>query len=209
MTYYSQIGQDKYFIEEIVKFKRYGRFLDVGANDGITESNTYCLEKEYGWSGICVEANEELAKICASNRPGSVVSCSVVWSEETNIDFSQPQNGNNLLSRIDNLPWNTGYFSGDFIDPIISKRTTTTLKNILGNNKQRFDYFSLDIEGAELEALKGIDWNNTEFGFITVEYGNRDHYQNLISSFLYNVGYKIHRINQWDIEFVPNEKSQI
>lgn len=201
MKYYSQIGQDKYFIEEIVKFKKNGRFLDIGANDGVTESNTYCLEKEYEWRGICIEANEDLAKICACNRPLSVVSCSVVWSSETTLDFAQPKN--NLLSRINNLTWNNEYFSEDFIDATIHKRTTTTIKNILGDSKQKFDYFSLDIEGAELEALKGIDWNNTEFDFMTIEYGNRNHYGNLIASFLNSVGYKIHRVNQWDMEFIP------
>lgn len=205
MTYYSQINQDKYFIEEIIKFKKNGKFLDIGANDGITESNTYCLEKEYGWSGLCIEANHELAKLCSINRPASTVSCSVVWSDEKYIDFIEPMNGNNLLSRIDNIPWNDNYFTNEFIDKKISKRKTTTIKNILGSSKHHyFDYFSLDIEGAELEALKGIDWSNTKFGFITVEYGNREHYQNLISHFLHCVGYTLHRVNKWDIEFVPS-----
>jgi FkbM family methyltransferase len=203
MTYYSQIGQDKYYIENIVKYKKNGRFLDIGANDGITESNTYCLEKEYNWSGICVEGSEELAKICSRNRPQSVVSCSLVWSGEEEVNFVEPKNGKNLLSRIDNIVWNKEYFVNDFIDPITSKRTTTTIKNILGDGYHYFDYFSLDVEGAELEALKGIDWNNTKFGFITIEYGNREHYKNLVISFLQKVSYRIHRINKWDIEFCP------
>jgi hypothetical protein len=52
--YYSQIGQDKYFIENISNKKREGFFLDIGAHDGILESNTAALELDYGWSGICV-----------------------------------------------------------------------------------------------------------------------------------------------------------
>lgn len=201
MEYYSQIEQDKYYIENIIKFKRHGKFLDVGANDGITESNTYCLEKDFGWSGICIEGNQELAKICSYNRPNSIVSCSLVWSSEEYVNFVEPKNGKNLLSRIDNIAWNKGYFVDDFVDPITSKRKTTTIKNILGAGDHYFDYFSLDVEGAELEALKGIDWNTTRFGFMTIEYGNRQHYKNFIISFLQKVGYKIHRINKWDIEF--------
>lgn len=209
MTYYSQIGQDKYFIENIAKYKRNGTFLDIGANDGITESNTICLEKEYGWSGICIEANETLAKICASNRSSSVVLCSVVWSSETIVDFTEPKNGKNLLSRIDNIGWNNNYFVEDFKEAFISKRKTTTIKNILGNNNQYFDYLSLDIEGAELEALKGIDWNTTQFGFMTIEYGNREDYKHLIIKFLKDHGYSLHRLNEWDIEFINNEKRKI
>lgn len=209
MIYYSQIGQDKYFIENIAKYKRGGRFLDVGANDGITESNTACLEKEYGWSGICIEANENLAKICASNRPSSLVLCSVVWGSQTTVDFAEPKNGNNLLSRIDNIPWNHEYFKAEFRDNIKSKRETTTLKNILGDDNQYFDYFSLDIEGAELEALNGINWETTKFGFMTIEYGNRHDYKYLIIKFLKERGYSLHRINAWDIEFINNEKRTI
>lgn len=203
MTYYSQIGQDAYYIENIIKHKKHGKFLDVGANDGITESNTYALEKHYEWSGVCVEANEELCKMCRINRPSSAVYCSVVWSCEEEVVFSCPKNGNNLLSRIDNIVWNKEYFASEFIDATASKRQATTINKILGDDENYFDYFSLDVEGAELDVLKGINWSNTSFGFITVEYGNREHYQNLICYFLNNVGYKIHRINKWDIEFTP------
>ena len=203
MRYYSQIEQDKYYIENVVNYKRGKKFLDVGANDGITESNTYCLEKDYGWTGVCVEANEELAKKCACNRPLSVVSCSVVWSCEQEINFVQPRSGNNLLSRIDNIHWNNQYFENEFINPISSKRNTETIQNILGCGDHHFDYFSLDIEGAELEALKGINWLKTSFGFITVEFGNRQDYLSEIKKFLYDKNYDMVRINKWDAEFMP------
>jgi hypothetical protein len=51
---YSQIGQD---LEVLRKYKnKYnGYFVDIGASDGIIYSNTYLLEKRYGWKGICVE----------------------------------------------------------------------------------------------------------------------------------------------------------
>jgi FkbM family methyltransferase len=203
MKYYSQIEQDKYYIENIIKHKTNGKFLDVGANDGITESNTYCLEKDFGWSGICVEANETLAKICETNRPSSNIFCSLVWSCETVVDFVQPQNGNNLLSRIDNIVWNKQYFTNEFINPIKFQRKTTTLKNILGGKNHHFDYFSLDVEGAELEALKGIDWSQTSFDFMSIEFGNRDDYLSEITKFLHDKGYERHRINKWDAEFMP------
>lgn len=204
MKYYSQIGQDQYFIENISQHKRGGKFLDIGANDGITESNTYVLETQFDWSGICVEANANLCKLCASNRPKSTVLCEVVWSNISTIEFTEPRNGNNLLSRINNLEWNDRYFANEFIDPVITHRKTTTIKNILEqNNIYYFDYFSLDIEGAELDALKGIDWTNTFFGFVTVEFGNREDYKRAIINFMRDKGYSLHRINRWDVEFKP------
>ena len=206
MKYYSQINQDEYYINNIISHKKYGRFLDIGAGVGILESNTYCLEKYFGWSGICVEAQEEISQICAINRPLSTCLCSVIWGSEIEVDFTIPRNGNILLSRINNIKWNKEYFSNDFIDPLIIKRKTNTIKNILGKNNYYFDYFSLDIEGAELEALQGICWDNTEFGFITIEYGNREDYKNSIISFLNSHNYSLHRTNRWDIEFINNKK---
>ena len=73
MTYYSQIEQDKYYIENISKGKRNGIFLDIGANDGLFGSNTATLELEYGWSGLCIEANPTLIQSLQTNRPSSTV----------------------------------------------------------------------------------------------------------------------------------------
>ena len=56
MHYSSHIGQDAW-VAECLQFKRDGFFLDFGAFDGETISNTYALEKELGWRGICVEPN--------------------------------------------------------------------------------------------------------------------------------------------------------
>jgi hypothetical protein len=52
--YYSQIRQDRY-IDFFFSKKRNGVFVDIGANDGVTLSNTYFLEKERHWTGICIE----------------------------------------------------------------------------------------------------------------------------------------------------------
>ena len=45
--YKSQYGQDKYIIENVFKGMNHGCFIDLGAHDGITFSNTYVLEKKY------------------------------------------------------------------------------------------------------------------------------------------------------------------
>jgi len=50
----SQYGEEFHILDH---FKgRKGRFLDIGAYDGLTYSNTRCLMEE-GWSGVCVEPN--------------------------------------------------------------------------------------------------------------------------------------------------------
>lgn len=55
MEYYSQVGQDRWVINYFGENYK-GFFIDIGAYDGISISNTYALEK-LGWKGICVDAN--------------------------------------------------------------------------------------------------------------------------------------------------------
>lgn len=68
MTYYSQIGQDKYVNEKIFRGVEKGFFVDIGAHDGITFNNSYFFEKYKNWNGICVEPLPEVYELLIKNR---------------------------------------------------------------------------------------------------------------------------------------------
>jgi hypothetical protein len=55
----SDRGQDAWVINEVFGKKTGGFFLELGAFDGFSDSNTYVLEKRYQWGGICIEPNPE------------------------------------------------------------------------------------------------------------------------------------------------------
>jgi len=59
MKYYSQIQQDKYFIENFMEKSDSNYFVDVGCHDGVTMSNTLTLEN-LGWNGLLIEVEDEL-----------------------------------------------------------------------------------------------------------------------------------------------------
>jgi hypothetical protein len=67
MTYYSLGGQDKWVLETL-NFKKNVFFVDLGSGNGIKYSNTYTLENEYQWSGICVEVNTDKFNDLNQNR---------------------------------------------------------------------------------------------------------------------------------------------
>lgn len=202
--YQSQIGQDRHYIEQVIRGRRNGRFLDVGAHDGKTTSNTYVLEKELGWTGVCVESNPELIPALTENRPKSQVVEATVWNIRTKVKFETPASGDTLLSRVKGQPVNADYFREEF-EAGTSDRVVRTkrIRDILGPGFHRFDYFSLDVEGAELKALKGIDWSRTRFGYIALEHGNREGYLNEIIAYLASVRYRVTRINAFDVDFRP------
>lgn len=80
----SQAGQDAWVFGEAFNEMRKGFFVDIGAHDGVTISNTYLLDRRYGWVGLCIEANPvtfELLRqsrratclnICLDREPGEV-----------------------------------------------------------------------------------------------------------------------------------------
>lgn len=210
MKYHSQIGQDQYFIENIIDFKKNGFFLDIGANNGVHSSNTATLEFELGWTGICVEANPNLFQELKNNRPNAISVQAAAWHEngETSFEITHSNNSGiegHLLSRIANLDRNNKHFKDHFQESKeVFQVKTKTITSILKEHHVLpcvIDYLSVDTEGAELETLQGIDFSLVDIKFMTVEHGGRKGYLKALDDFLMPHGYKIHRINQWDAEF--------
>lgn len=143
MTYYSQAGQDKW-VHELIGDKGY--FIDVGAYDGIQTSNTYALELA-GWTGICIEANEDIFKTLCKNRKSK-----------------------NINIAITNYLGTTG-FAIDRIGNGQIKISCSPLSLVMLYHSERsIDYMSLDIEGQEFNALNSIDFKYWDIKLLTVEH---------------------------------------
>lgn len=82
MKSYSQYCQDV-LIDFLFNKKNNGIFLDIGANDGITISNTYLFEKHRNWSGLCIEPHIEIFKKCVDNRSCYLENCCIIDKEKT------------------------------------------------------------------------------------------------------------------------------
>jgi FkbM family methyltransferase len=68
MKFYSQFEQDKYLYNNYFQNNyNSGYFIDIGAHDGITGSNTFLFEK-LGWNGICFEPLPSVYKKLKINR---------------------------------------------------------------------------------------------------------------------------------------------
>ena len=155
--YYSQVGQDK-LVSEIYHGKRHGYFLDVGAYDGVTISNTFHFESELGWIGICVEPLPNVFPKLKSNRT-CVCENSCVATSEGKVFFKCRGKGSKIV-----------------LSP--GKHTVEckaeTLVAILDRNNapKNIEYMSIDIEGTELEVLESFPFDRYGFGVITVEHNS-------------------------------------
>jgi FkbM family methyltransferase len=171
---YSQYNQDK-FVDIYFKKKYNGYFLDVGAHDGISFSNTFFLEEKRDWSGICIEPNPDVFtllkrnrqslnyNVCVSDKEGSVVFRKVVgYSEMLSgiLEFMDQKH----IDRINN---ECAKYNSIFEDIIVESKK---LSNILKLNQiKHIDYLSIDTEGAESKIIKSIDLDEIDIEFLTVE----------------------------------------
>jgi FkbM family methyltransferase len=138
--------------------KRGGVYLEAGAHDGYTQSNSYYLERHRGWSGVLVEAVPELYERARRRRPRSrVFNCALVGpdhaGEVVEVEFGDlmsvvgsPGHAAQGLEVAGRAPYRVS----------VPARTLSSVLDEAGVS--HFDLLVLDIEGGELEALRGLDF---------------------------------------------------
>lgn len=200
MNSYSQINQDIQVLN-FYKCKRGGFFLDIGAWDGITSSNSALLEKEYDWSGICVEANPQDYNKLLKNRPKATNICKAVYnSTGEHLLFDVANNCTAYSSITQNIDkWR---------DVVDENKTTITVETItlndllMQNNAPKWiDYLSLDTEGSELEILMSVDHSVYAFGLIDVEHNFVEPKRTNLRNFLISHDYIYLGENNFDDRF--------
>lgn len=160
--------------------ERGGFFIEAGANDGFTQSNTYYFEKFRGWQGILVEGIPELYRQCVIERSKSrVFNCALVAADCTEPYITMKYA--NLMSIVegalkseaaDREHLNKGreVQKNHQIVPYDVKVPTRTLTSILDECQvSEIDLLSLDVEGFELNVLQGLDFNKYRPKYILLE----------------------------------------
>mgnify|MGYP001070472729 CR=1 FL=1 len=146
-----------------------GFFVEAGANDGFTQSNTYWLERFRGWRGVLVEPMPELAEEARRSRPGStVVQCALAPEPGTvRMRFGD------LMSTVDGArdsEWASAGVSLGWRDPYELDVPARRLSDILDEvGAPGIDLLSLDVEGFELPALQGLDLDRHAPRWVLVE----------------------------------------
>jgi FkbM family methyltransferase len=186
-NYYSQHGQDQYLNEHIFKGKRDGVFVDIGAHDGITLSNTYFFETQLGWTGLCVEPIPRIFEKLSKNRSSICVQGCIADHDDiakflSISGYCEMLSG--LLSSYDHLHLERiGQELQDYGGKKEIIETQCYRLNALLDqyNISHVDYLSIDTEGSELEILKDIDFSKIDIDIITVENNYKtQHIENLL-----------------------------
>ena len=173
--YYSQSGQDKYLNEFIFKSKRKGNFVDVGANDGITYSNTYFFEKELGWKGICIEpipaTFEKLEKLRKSINLNCCISPEEGVKQFLLIEgYAEMLSGlvaNYDIRHLKRIEKEIKDFGGKAKKINLQCRNLNSI--LIEQNFLKINYCSIDTEGGEFEIVKSIDLTKIDIKVFSIE----------------------------------------
>ena len=197
----SQLKQDLFVLSEL-GFKRNGYFVEFGATNGLYLSNTYLLEKKFGWLGIVAEPLKSKYAELIRNR-----SCHIedkcVWKNSGELLKFLEANDQDLSTIFEYQDKDLHRESRK--NGQISDVETISLNDLLKkyNAPRLIDYLSIDTEGSEFEILSNFNFEKYEFRVITVEHNytnQREAIYNLLTSFGYKRKFeKLSEFDDWYI----------
>jgi FkbM family methyltransferase len=197
--YRSQMGQDLFLNRWFFANHEHGFFVDVGAFDGELGSNTAFFEKKLGWSGLAFEPNPPAYAALKRNRSCQTIQ-GCAYDHDGEVSFLalsekdaqrrrerverppnlfsmvlDPSHGGVMLSGIQQHIGNMSRVEGmrnawDLDQKLVTVpcyRIDSRLKQAGVNT---VDYLSIDVEGAELQVLQGIDFNSVQVNVIGIEH---------------------------------------
>ncbi len=191
--YPSEIGQDKWVAEAMFPDVHDGVFLDVGSGHGQIGSNTKALE-DRGWTGICVDP----FPTAMEGRDCQMIKEVVSSEAGKRVQFHTHDGLGGIADTL-------GKWKAEASQAPAVELTTITLGEVLERTKAPafIHFLSLDIEGAELEALRGIPFDKYRFGAMAIEHNEEEPKRSDIIAFLAARGYqRVHTYKQDDF-FAP------
>lgn len=206
---YSQTGEDL-ILNFLLKNKKNGFYVDIGANDPININNTYFFYKK-GWNGINIEPNNLKNKLLASFRKRDLNLNIGIGTKNENIDF--------YCFREDVLSTFSKSVADDYTKMghkilEIKKIQVYPLSLIFDKhlNGRNIDFLSIDTEGNDLDVLKSNDWNKYRPNFLiieTLEYkkdNSGKKLNNLYNAHLNSLGYE--KIAETYINTIYHDKNR-
>tara|TARA_Y100000816_G_C26069644_1_gene562498 strand:- start:177 stop:1619 length:1443 start_codon:yes stop_codon:yes gene_type:complete len=178
-------------LDNLFNKKTSGIFIDVGAHDGIMQSNTLFFEINRNWNGIIITPNIDKYNECLINRPNSITERSACVSSTYNLDTIQGDfwrlNGSIdcYRSKSDNketVPCAT-------LTSILDKHLSMFNKKFNKELNKGIDLINIDTGAFEYEVLCGLDLNKYDILYILIEILSDDY--DKITKYLLNYGYQL------------------
>lgn len=154
--FYSQIGEDIIIYNNFINMNpKNGTYIEIGAGDGYNLSNTKFFNKYLDFKGVLIEPVPSFFEKLKKNRPKDILINKAIDYKMGKSKFIGESHTAGINLYLSN-PLKERYLSNSreyLVDTVPMSKIfeTTDLKYV--------DYFSIDVEGAELVLLETMDWN--------------------------------------------------
>ena len=182
---------------------RDGFYVELGANDGVGFSNSYYFEVNKGWKGVLIEPAPNLYLSCVKRRgANNVVFCNACVPFDYNEEFVRMKYCDSMTIS-DNLDLDIGdhdkfvedgdQYLNEGESTFIFGAKSATLNSLLKEAEAPalIDFLSLDVEGAELDVLRGVDFTKYNFRYMVIECRDIDKMNAYLAEFNYSLEKKI------------------
>jgi len=179
--FYSQDKQDEYLEKHIFKGYKNGFFIDIGAHNGKLINNTLYFEENNNWTGVNVEPIKKVYNDLVVNRPNSININCAVCNNDGKTEFICNEGYSEMISGIKDT------FDARHIQRLqretkqhgstteIIEVETKKLETICDSHKiSHVNYLSIDVEGAEFEVIKSINFDKVYIDVIGFENNYND-----------------------------------
>lgn len=157
---YAAEHAEKQRIRDYFGQRRGGVFVEVGANEPVSPfSQSWHLEHELGWRGLLVEPIPALAEQARQQRPNAIVcECACTAPEKTGVvNLLIPQQNGELITGHAALQANVDDHAYTQ-HQAITVRAVTLTELLDRHGIDTIDLLSIDVEGLELDVLRGLDF---------------------------------------------------
>ncbi len=170
-TYYSQEGQDLYLSSLLfseLESSAGGYVVDVGCNHPEKYSNSKFFEKYFKCKTIAIDPIEEYRELWKELRPEAIFIATALGSLPGTVSLSIPESGSFYDDMFSSITGNNPKISGT--NCVVRDVPCVTLASVIAEHKlEVITLLSIDVEGVELDVVRGIDFERVLIKCLIIE----------------------------------------
>ena len=192
LKFTAQMGEDRWALSTFFRNFRNGFYVELGAIDGLKYSNSHVFQEQFGWRGVLIEPSEHFQKLRVNPRclnGGAICLNLAICDSWRTADFvtGGASEAGGLQETMTRYHERNSFGKSKKIVQVPCGPMGDVLK--LAGVK-RIDFFTIDVEGAEIYIVDTMDWENIPVHVVIIERHKQDENTERMDRILLQSGFK-------------------